>query len=166
MNIKRFVRFLPTLSLVLLLACGDDEDPKSSYSFKDQDVSGEIEGDSWTYADGYVEESEFDGEEVLDITLTLEQDGSVCDIFTEGDRVFFFVPKAVGVYKLSFDLNSFDGQTVTLFDEEETLNTIATEGAIEILSISETEVTGRIDARSDGNNHVNGNFTVSFCMGS
>lgn len=147
----------------LLVGCNDDDERKNFYSFKNQDLKGEIEGDTWMYADGYVAESIFDDEEVLDITLTLVHDGSICESFPEGDRVIFFVPNAVGVYELSFDLASFNGQVVTLFDAEQTLNTIATKGAIEILSISETTVTGRIDARADGDNYVNGNFIVSFC---
>jgi hypothetical protein len=166
MSIKSILRFLPVLILTLLLACGDDDDKKTAYSFKDQDLSGEIEGDNWTYEDGFVDQGTFDDEEILDISLFLAQDDPACETFSrEGDEVFFFVPNAVGLYKLSFDLGSFDGQVVTLFDDEEFLNVIATEGAIEILTITETEVTGRIDARADGNNHVNGNFTVSFCAG-
>lgn len=79
--------------------------------------------------------------------------------------MFFTVPNEVGLYKLSFDLGSFSGQTVTLFDQQTVLNTIATTGAIEILTITDTEVTGRVDARADKDNFVNGNFTVSFCSG-
>lgn len=164
MNVKSILKFQIALVLTLLLACSDDDEKKSSYAFKDQDLAGEIEGDSWTYEDGFVEEGTFDGEEILDINLFLAQEDPACETFQrEGDEVFFFVPNAVGLYKLSFDLNAFDGQTVTLLDDEETLNVIATEGAIEILTITETEVTGRIDARADGQNFVNGNFTVSFC---
>lgn len=164
MKVTSIFKVYPVLVLTLLLGCSDDDAKKNgAYSFKDQDLSGEIEGYSWTYADGLVNESTFDDEEVLDITLTLGQAGSICESFPEGDRVIFFVPNTVGLYKLSFDLTSFDGQVVTLFDDEQTLNTIATKGAIEIISISETTVTGRIDARADGDNYVNGNFAVSFC---
>lgn len=163
MNVKSIFKIYPVFVLTLLLACGDDDD-KNSYSFKNQDLSGKIEGASWVYADGFVETGTYEDEEILDITLTLEQEDPICEtLFQEGDRVFFFVPNAVGIYKLYFDLDSFDGQVVTLFDDEQTLNTIATKGAIEILTITDTEVTGRIDARADGKNHINGNFTVSFC---
>lgn len=167
MSVKSILKFQLVLIAALLFSCSDDDsEKKSSYSFKDQDLSGEIEGDSWTYEDGFVEEGTFDDEEILDISLFLAQEDPACATFQrEGDEVFFFVPNAVGLYKLSFDLSSFDGQTVTLLDEEEMLNVIATEGAIEILTITETQVTGRIDARSDGQNYVNGNFTVSFCSG-
>lgn len=154
----------------LTLACSDDDEKGNSYSFKDRDLQGEIEGDSWTYADGYVETMTVDGEESLSVNLMLVQESAACAVFPEGDQVFFFVPNAVGLYKLSFDLGSFDGQVVTLYDDDNggpnATNIIATTGAIEILTITDTEVTGRIDARYDKDNYVNGNFTVSFCPGS
>lgn len=163
MNVKSILKVCPALIFMFLLSCGDDDD--GSYSFKDQDLSGKIDGVSWTYADGYVEVDTHDDVDILDVTLTLEQDGNICTGFPEGDRVFFFVPNAVGIYKLYFKLSSFEGQTVTLLDDDQNppLNIIATEGAIEILTITDTEVTGRIDARADKKSYVNGNFTVSFC---
>lgn len=164
MNIRSIYKFQLVLVLSLLLACSDDDDKKSSYSFKDQVLSGEIGGDAWTFGDGFVEESEFDDEEILDFRLFLAHDGSVCSV-PDGDNVIFFVPRAVGLYKLSLN-SSFEGQVVNMVEDDDIpINNIATEGAIEILTISETEVTGRIDARMDSDNHINGNFTVSFCAG-
>jgi len=151
----------------LVASCSDDDEKGPSYSFKNQDLQGEIEGDNWTYADGYVETTTLEGVESLSVNLMLTQADGACETFSvEGDQVFFTVPNEVGVYKLKFDLSTFSGQTVTLFDTETVLNTIATEGAIEILTITDTEVTGRVDARYDKTNYVNGNFTVSFCPGS
>lgn len=54
-------------------------------------------------------------------------------------------------------------QTVTLVLYPST-NYICTEGALEIQSIdtSGMTVTGRIDARFDGDNYVNGNFVAAY----
>lgn len=151
-------------STALLMSCSDDDEKGPSYSFKNQDLQGKIEGGSWTYADGYVETTTLEGVESLSVNLMLAQVDGACRNFSiEGDQVLFTVPNAVGVYKLNFDLGSFSGQVVNLFDTETTLNTFATKGAIEILTVTDTEVTGRIDARADKDNYVNGNFTVSFC---
>ena len=66
---------------------------------------------------------------------------------------------------LKFDFNDLEGsRTVTLFDDEEVMNVIATEGAVEITSVTDTHVTGRIDARADEDNFINGNFTVPLCQ--
>lgn len=166
MKTRSILSPLFVLLTCLTLACSDDDEKGSSYSFKEQDLQGEIEGGSWTYADGYVETTTLEGVESLSVNLMLTQTSGACETFSiEGDQVFFTVPNEVGLYKLSFNLGSFSGQTVTLFDQQTVLNTIATTGAIEILTITDTEVTGRVDARADKDNFVNGNFTVSFCSG-
>lgn len=147
------------LLFVVFISCSDDGE-SDSFKFKDQDAMGKIANVSWTYADGYADIS---GEN-LNVTLVLAQDGEQgCDIsMPDGDMVFFTVPNQTGLVKLYF--NSSGGQTATIFDEEEFMNYIATKGAIEILSITDTEVQGRIDARNDGENYVNGNFTISICQ--
>ena len=42
------------------------------------------------------------------------------------------------------------------------MQNLVSEGAIEILTVSETEVTGRMDARFNNANFVDGNLTVSY----
>ena len=158
-----YVIQLIILSAFVLSCSGDDNDDAYKYSFKDRDLSGKIAGDNWTYADGRAEESTFDDELMLDVSLILAQDVPACETFgVEGDEVFFFIPREIGLYKLSVSLD-FQGRTVTLLDKEDFTNYIAGEGAVEILSITETEVLGRMDVRYDGDNFVNGNFMVSFC---
>lgn len=151
---------LVLLAMITLLSCGGDDDKK--YKFKDQNLSGKIGGSAWTFADGY---SDIDGG-MADITLTLEQDGEGCDMgMPEGNRVFFYVPAAPGLYPLQWDMgSSSDIQTVTLLEVDGYINHIATEGAIEILTITETAITGRIDAHLDGDNTINGNFAVDICL--
>ena len=142
---------------VVAIGCGKD-DPKPSYEFKNQTASGKIEGVAWTFVEGRAE----DNGDNISIDLMLEQSEAPCEIFGfgEGDVVFFTIPNAVGLYKLQMGANS---QTATLFDEDDFLNVIAVDGAIEILTITTTEVTGRLDVRSDSNNFINGNFTVTLC---
>lgn len=79
--------------------------------------------------------------------------------------VFFSIPNEEGLYKLKFDFNgsASDNQTVTIFQEDGFFNCIAAEGAVEITTISETGVTGKIDARCDAGFFINGNFSVNFC---
>lgn len=99
----------------------------------------------------------------LPLVLPSEDEG--CDIMPDGDRVFFTLPSNTGVHLLKFDFNDLEGsRTVTLFDDEEVMNVIATEGAVEITSVTDTHVTGRIDARADEDNFINGNFTVPLCQ--
>ena len=163
---------IPTVAsftlIIFVLSCGE-EDNGPGYKFIDQDAAGKIDKVNWTYADGYADIETFGtGSDLrVSVDLTIPQTEEGCDIFIpEGDMVFFSVPNEVGLYKLKLDLNCFtcaDNITVTLFKKDGFENFIATEGAVEILAISDTEVSGRIDARYDGNTFVNGNFAVSIC---
>ena len=145
--------------LAALFSCRE-EDSGPGYNFKDQFVMGEIDGEGWRYQDGY---AEINGDKI-EITLMVAQEDGVkaCDVFLpEGDQVFFTVPADKGLYKLGLNSSS---RTVTMLDEEETLNHIADDGAIEILNISNSDIKGRIDARSDEEeNYVNGDFRVLIC---
>ena len=88
---------------------------------------------------------------------------NICDEFIlSGLRVFFSLPKEVGVYELAFG-----SQSITLFDPAETLNIIIVDGAVEILSVDLQEggtVTGRIIGESDAQSFINGNFTAIYCQ--
>ena len=159
---KKFSKIILLSIALLSFACSDD-DEGPAYDFKDQTLQGLINSKSWAFVDGSAEISAFD-ESKLSIELGAVELEDPCDIFGfSGLRVFFSIDNEVGLKELNFSFEE-EGQTVTLFDPEGTLNIIATAGAVEILSISSTEVSGRIDARSEGSDDgVNGNFTVSFC---
>jgi hypothetical protein len=159
-----------TKSIFLLLAglafsCGGDEDEGYDYNVLDRDAAGEIDHEAWVYGDGYAEVIDFGDGEELSIDLVLEQLQDGCDIsILEGNSVFFYAPNEEGLYKLKLDLNNPEGnRTVTLWKEDGSVNYIATEGAVEILSITPTQVTGRLDVKVDNDTFVNGNFTISLC---
>lgn len=159
-----FWALINAIVLSLLFASCSKDDPKPAYNFEDHDLSGKIENESWSYGDGYADiTGEGEGAR-LHVTLLLELEGEGCDIMPDGDMVIFSLPKQIGLHILKLDFDNLENsQTVTLFDDEQTLNTIATQGAIEITSVSDLEVTGRIDARADDGNYVNGNFSISLC---
>lgn len=151
------------LCLLLLFSCSKDSE-SPAYDFKDQELSGFIEGVNWMYGDGYATTTGEGATSKMHITLVLPSEDEGCDIMPEGDRVFFSFPLQAGIHVLKLDFNDVENsRTVTLFDSEEVMNVIATEGAVEITSITETHITGRIDARADEDNFVNGNFSVPLC---
>ena len=151
------------ISLLIITSC-DKDDNGPAYNFKDQILQGSIEGKTFVMKDGYFEESFFDETEYSIEIHDENEPEDACAVFSsEFPQVFFSVPKAVGLYKLKFDLANFSGRTVTLYDPDGSINNIAVAGAIEVLSISETTLTGRLDARMNKDNIVNGNFTVILC---
>ncbi|MEP1097104.1 MAG: hypothetical protein ABJG78_18465 [Cyclobacteriaceae bacterium] len=166
-HLKNAFTLLVSFSLLFLVSCSkDDAADGPGYEFIDQNAQGMIDGISFTFAVG-TSEVRNDGEDLsVDFYDVTEELTDVCGFFGFGDSVsvFFSIPNAVGVYELSFSLDNLeDGRTVTMFNPAKTLNILATEGAVEILSISDTEVTGRIDARAGDGDAINGNFTLTIC---
>lgn len=169
---KNFLTHFLTAStlcaILVVTSCGKD-DSGPSYNFLNQNLQGTIDGISFNSKGGTASDGFEDGDFSISIYDTNEE-GDVCDVFSSDNvSIIFSIKAEVGLYELSFDLNSFDGQTVTLLNPNGEggipQNNIATLGAVEVLTITETELTGRMDARMDAENSVNGNFTVQFCTG-
>jgi len=155
---------LALLTIGTLISCGkDDEGP--AYEFIDQPLQGKIGGVDFMMKDGKVYEGFFEEDEWYVEIYGENEPAAACDVeIAEKNYLFFNVPLEVGLYKLYFKLSTFEGQLVNLYDvEDDDSQNLASEGAIEILTISDTEVTGRLDARFNNQNRVNGNFTVNFC---
>lgn len=154
--------FFTALSTCLLFSCEEDEKgPK--YEFEDQLLQGMIDGVAYTYGEGSVD-FYTEGKMSFDLYSDMETT-SVCDMFGFGDYVvaFFSMNAEEGLTELKFSLDGSGSQTVTLFNPENTLNSIVTEGAIEITSITTTSVTGKMDIKMDKENYLNGNFTALVC---
>lgn len=151
------------LSLLIVLTASlvsckdDDDDDKPSYSFKDQEAQGKIGNESWTYTDGYATNDQF-----FVINLTLDEGETGCGISDpKKDRVSFIAEFETKVYQLGTGSTVY---TVTLTDAENLQDQhISIEGAIEITSVTDTHVSGKLDARFDEENFINGNFTVPIC---
>lgn len=162
--------------LVVVVSCKKDDDDddnnnnnnNNTYSFLNQDLQGMIDGNAWTYTAGTFENSYWDSLEFdIDLfdTTGANITGSICDVFSSSFdyKVMFSCPMQVGLYELNFDWTS--GQTITLVDwtADPVNNIICSEGAIEIVSVNDSVLTGKIDARFDAASYINGNFTVTFC---
>ena len=169
MNSSAKFILLSIFSFLLFLTSCNDEDSGPSFEFKDQNLQGIIDGIPFEFGEGTVESTFLnEGQLSFDLLDQEEQYDNVCDIsFGDEVRVFFDAPNEVGVYELFFDLSSFNRRVVTLLNPngEDGIpqNNIASSGAVEIITITDTQVTGRIDATLDGDNTVNGNFTAVFC---
>jgi len=163
---KNFPFYLLVLVMLtsLAISCSDDDESGPSYNFEDQNLQGKIDGEDFILGDGRGEISFFEDDQLSIDLYHSDEPEDACDVLnSDFVYAFFTIPDEVGIYELFLDLENFEGQTVTLFNPDGTLNNIATEGAVELTSITDTEVSGRIDARMDDDNFINGNFTVEFC---
>lgn len=160
---KKLILLLGILSGFIISCGGDESNDDPTYSFADQDLQGLIDGQPFFIGFGSATESSFNNEQFSIKIYDQDEDvTNVCEFFGFGNEVsiLFEIPESVGLYPLSFSQVS---QTVTLFNPVEVLNVIASDGAVEILTITNEVVTGRIDAYFDDQNNVNGYFTVDIC---
>jgi hypothetical protein len=124
------------LLVVLLAGC--------QITYSQDPLAGTIGGTAWTFTDG-----------TISSTGSVSMNGSV-----SGYTVIFTVdPLEVGSVELQFNLFDLaNAKTVTCYDG--TTNYIITEGNYEILTITDTEVTGQMNFTSEDCS-LNGQFTLS-----
>jgi hypothetical protein len=167
-RIYYLIIFLAATSILVSCEKDDDNDDNNiidpAYTFLDQVLQGEIEGEAWMLKAGSANESWSDSTSLYVEMFAMESDNPCSDFDLDGNRVIFHVPFAPGLYELILDWTE-DSQTITLFHDESGMNTVATKGAVEIISIDEVNgvMEGRIAAEADVGNFVNGNFTINFC---
>lgn len=149
----------------------DDDDNNNNnneptYEFKDQVLQGEISGVAWEFKAGKYELDYWDSTEYsVDLydTTGAENFTTVCDVWT-GDfdyNIMFSCPQDTGLYELGWG-----SQSITLVDwtADPVLNIVLTEGALHIISKTDSTLTGEIDAASDNESYINGYFTISLCQ--
>lgn len=159
---KDCIKLLVLFFAIGTYSCSGDEEKEPSFEFINQDAAGKINNVSWSYADGLAVVFSKGRVTQVSVSLALKQDKAGCDMdYPVGDWIFFGVPSVVGLYKLSSDGD--DSYEVQLNKGDGLGNFIAKNGVIEILSISDTKVSGRLNVKYDNKNYVNGNFIVSIC---
>jgi hypothetical protein len=160
-------RCLLSLIITSLLAGCDSDDPFPGYVFKDQNLQGTIEDRLWVFQTGSAEVAEDMLQIILyDLEITIF---NACLPTGGVTSVVFSVPKQTGLYKLA-NLVSGSPVTVTYFSAERQLNFITADGAIEISTLTETGLTGRMDinwlvyeGEYEGGD-INGNFVIPICQ--
>lgn len=160
------------LSMLSFSACGGDDDgddpepDNCAPEFATAVATGSFMGAAFTIVEGTAVE-DFADENNYRFTLYGETvTGDPCDNFNFDKpklSIIFSVPKDVGVHNLGLGAGNsvtFNDATVT----NEVNADVATCGAVEIISVSATEISGRIDAFFSAASDLNGTFTVTLCQ--
>lgn len=145
-----------------LIGCGGKEGGAGGWTVDDIDpgtVAGTIGGVAWEMVTADVQPDLF---EEGRLSVTLYADAIEPCGFGSSDLPFvlFSIDPTVGEHPLT--LFGEPSQTVTLVVPP-AQNNIATEGLIEIRSVSDTEVEMGLVAFMDDDNSVNGSFTADRC---
>jgi hypothetical protein len=151
---------MKTLSTVLAIAmmglvgCATDDGDVPELS--DQMLTGEVGGQTWTFAAGQTDAFLSEGED--DFFATLYPTTFTTCGFSEpgGDHLIVAIPKQPGEYEMSLSRN----MTFVVGDSQ---NLIATQGKIVVDEVTDTTVKGGLVAAYDGSNEVNGRFEITIC---
>lgn len=162
---RKLLLIIFTVSIVLISCSKDDINKTNSYSFVDQNLQGKIGNTEWDFVAGNVSLNSWDDSYFFKLYAgELEEP---CSGLWDGDYVMFSGAIEPGIYELNWNLSDSENAfTVTLLEDADIpMNNIATEGAVEIISVDLEAgiLTGRMDVRSDDETFVNGNFTLSIC---
>ena len=143
----------------LLVSCGGSDDSTDAVvkdGFANTPVSGTVYNKTFTVGGGKARSISLNGTESLYIHLTPA--AIDCDA-TDLGPIWITVPAAVGTYTPATK------GTLQFQDKESDGFEGATDAEIEIISITDTKVIGRVKASGfyEGENDINGTFSVQYC---
>lgn len=150
--------FLICLTFFSLLSCSSDDDNDDSSSISDQNLSGTVEGNSFTFKGGQAYFRSSSSTEEITINLTNEPFGCETSTFDYGLKISADVPNEVGVYT--------DVNIVTQDGNNTPFNSIGE--TVEITAVSATEISGKMKLNKEGSSMFaesifEGSFTISIC---
>lgn len=145
--------FLSTILLSLaMIGCGE------SFEISDQPLQGQVGGESWSFVKG--DTNAFLSDEDGFFATLFAAEYEACGFSqSTGNSLILTIPTKVGDY----DLNLQRNMTFVVDGGNGRENLVATEGRIVIDEISATTITGGIYARFNGDNEIDGAFTVEIC---
>jgi len=140
------------LAALLLTACGTD------YTITEQNLSGSVGGEAWSFVEG--ETNAFLSDDDFFASL-YAQDFEPCGMGSPSgtNSLILSIPKETGEWDLSLSRN----MTFVVHTGSGTDNLIGTEGLLRVDSVTADTVTGGIYAEFNGDNEVDGTFTVTIC---
>lgn len=144
------------LGTTLLAACGGF----SVDDIEDHAPQGTVAGANWAMKSAVVT----DGGDRLSVSL-FPVEVTACDSFASSDtQILFSAPKTAGEYPLKLELTDLNGSQTITFVTGPGQNVIASEGILNVESISAEKVTIGLLAEAEENT-INGRFTASICQG-
>ncbi len=157
------IRFftLLILSIFVFFSCTfevSDDDDNQFCNFSSNNASGKLNNATWTYQGGY---ANIGGSLMTIRMFGMDEDisGGICNLtLGSNDRIFFDVPAAVGEYELNNN-----GGTITMYDTDGNVNYLISNGCMQVVSITDTEVTMNFNIGSENDYFLEGVAVITIC---
>ena len=139
-------------AVMLCTACGS-----GGFSIEERPLSGVVGGAPWSFVAGdtnaFLSDDDF-------FANLYDREFNTCEFGpAAGSSLILNIPMQVG----SYELGQFLTMTFVVEDDDGPLNLISTEGGIRVDEITDTTISGGVDATFDGDNSVNGLFELTIC---
>lgn len=155
---KNLSRIVLSLFMLTVMSCSSDEDSGSgdTKAISNNPVSGKLFGKTFQMNSNKARNANIFGEESVEVYLSAENLG--CGVLgTSGYPIYIVAPRKVGVHTTNVFLTFNDPNS----DDFISLSNGLT---IEIISISETSVVGKVKAASQSTeSSIEGKFESTFC---
>jgi len=140
-----------------------DNTNQPTTTFADQPATGKFMDAPFTFVAGKASQHPFETSKFEFILYSETPKGDICDDFNfdlPKQSIIFSTPKTTATHPI----NNLDAVSFNNADPNNNATIMVTNGNIQIVSISETTIVGKINtAAADGKNTLNGNFTVNIC---
>lgn len=160
--------FIIASFLMIFTSCEKEEEKNCIVSSTDStNALGKVQGLSFNYIDGIVmsemQDVICDRDSVFHFSLhnnIITEDKCSDKGYSSQEKIYFYTPQKVGIYEVSL----CNQVTFITLKNGIVLGTTETEcGAIEILEITDSTVTGTIFCKKNAENYVNGTFNIELC---
>jgi hypothetical protein len=149
----KFYYLLSILLFLTIMSCSKDEPTEDL-------LRGTI--NNMAFETGQSTYSELDDDLQFNIFSNDFTSNDPCVDLPGGVRIFFKAKSTLEKQDLFLDSSSFEAFTVTIFDENLSLNLIITEGSFQISEIEDDLITAQLDIKAD-NTSIKGRFMASLC---
>jgi len=150
------------LTLAALTACEVKLKPSSDNvdAFSETTLAGKIAGGDWVFVSGRAKPSHSTSGNYYFDFWNVHQDQPCQTFGADVDRkVLGSLPLVPGIYTIGSEAS----MTFSILSEGSTSVLVITSGKIQIDEVTETEVRGKLLAEFDGDNRINGLFTINLC---
>jgi hypothetical protein len=145
---------LKNFAILLGLAAAACSDSSPSTAITNAPLEGSVGGNAWSFKAGNTDAFLSEGQDDF-FAVFYPVAYTACGSEPTGDHLIVALPKVAGTYPMTLQRN----MTFVVGDN----NFVATQGQIRVDTVTATQITGGLHGIYNGDNEVDGTFTLTVC---